>query len=327
MFFKRSLLIVLIIITPLHIVFADYIFSALPFEIKQKHIEEVDTQIQQRWAKLKANKASFARYQKKSDGIIREEFRKLHLMRQNLWYRNPEGSPHISQLDYMLDQRLLEKGLYRTVNNMAFSYNCVDSTYNASTILVNGFHFIALMEPLESTLLSFFKLLINHGASILVRLKPEEEFANAGTINYWKDNLIENQGIDLLNLDVSIPNWPAKPVQIPYFYTNAWKDDKGMNVQDLYQLVQQVRLAYLKSETKGPIAVHCASGVGRTGTFIAAFILADLLDRLKANEVSIEEVALRLSIQRPNMVGTEDQYILLYRFIDYYLEQKSKSTS
>lgn len=60
---------------------------------------------------------------------------------------------------------------------------------------------------------------------------------------------------------------------------------------------------------------------------VLSFILADLLDRLKANEVSIEEVALRLSIQRPNMVGTEDQYILLYRFIDYYLEQKSKSTS
>ena len=311
---------------PLNIVFGAHTFPTLPLEFREKHLSEVEFQFQDRWNKVKKSKASFVPYQKKSDEAIREEFRKLHLFRQNLWYRNPQGSPYVCQEDYRVDQRLLEKGLYRTINNIAFSYNCTDGSYNASTVLIYGHHFMPLMEPLESTVISFFKLLINHGASILVRLKPEEEFENAGTINYWKGRLTESKDSVLLNLDVSLPKWPVNPVPIPYFYTNAWKDDKGLEIQELYQLVQKVRRAYQKSEHKGPIACHCASEVGRTGTFIAAFVLADLLDHSKVDEVSIEEIVLKLSIQRPNMVGTEDQYVLLYRFLEYYLDQKANST-
>lgn len=312
------------ITAPLNLVLGADIFPALPLEFRKKHLSEVEAQFQIRWTKVKKNKASFAPYQKKSEEAIREEFRKLQAFRRNLWYRNPEGSPHICQEDYMVDQRLLEKGLYRNLNNVAFSYSSTDGSYNASTILIHGHHFIAMMEPLESSLLSFCKLLINHGASILVRLKPEEEYANAGTISYWKGRLTENQGTTFLSLDVSLPDWPVTPVKVPYFYTNEWVNDEGLEIQKFYQLVQKVRLAYQKSEHKGPIACHCAAGVGRTGTFIAAYVLADLLDRLPPHEVSIEEIFLRLSIQRPNMVGTEDQYVMLHRFVEYYLDQKAK---
>ncbi len=318
----RYWIIILMIISPLNTISGARTFSALPLEFREQHLFEVEAQFQDRWNKVK-KKISFIPYKKKSEESIREEFRKLHLFRQNLWYRNPEGSPHICQKDYMVDQRLLEKGLYRTIENIAFSYNCTDGSYNASTILIHGHHFIALMEPLELMRMSFFKLLINHGASILVRLKPEEEFTNAGTINYWKGRLIENQESVFLSLDVSLPGWPVNPVEIPYFYTNAWADDRGVEVKELYQLVQNVRLSYQKSKYKGPIACHCAGGVGRTGTFIAAFVLADLLDQSKAHEISVEEIVLRLSLQRPNMVS-EDQYVLLYQFVEYYLNQKNK---
>lgn len=39
MFFKKILLVILIVFAPLHIIFANYIFTALPIEIKQKHIK------------------------------------------------------------------------------------------------------------------------------------------------------------------------------------------------------------------------------------------------------------------------------------------------
>jgi len=299
------------------------IFPILPLELRQKRVLEIQGQIDKRWANLKKIKGSFAPYQKKSEEEIRKEFSQIQQLRQNLWYRNPQGSPHVCQEDYMIDQTLLEKGYYRTINNIAFAYNCTDATYNASTILINNHHFIALMEPLEDFVSLFFKLLINHEVSILVRLKPEEEYTDKGTINYWKDKITKGQGGDLISLDVSKESWPVKPVQIPYFYTNSWQDDQGMMVEELYDLVQKVRRTYKETKVKGPIACHCASGVGRTGTFIAAYVLADLLDQSENEQVSIEEIVLMLSIQRPNLMGTAEQYLLLYQFVTHYLQQQN----
>jgi protein tyrosine phosphatase len=298
-------------------------FPILPLEFRQKRVLEIQDQIEKRWAKLKKTKESFVPYQKKSEAEIRKEFSQLQQLRQNLWYRNPQGSPHVCQEDYMIDQTLLEKGYYRTINNIAFAYNCTDATYNASTILLNNHHFIALMEPLKEFLPLFFKLLINHEVSILVRLKPEEEYTDKGTINYWKDKLIQGQRDDLISLNISKENWPVAPVQIPYFYTNSWQDDQGMKVEELYDLVQKVRRTYKEAKLAGPIACHCASGVGRTGAFIAAYVLADLLDQSENEQVSIEEIVLKLSLQRPNLMGTAEQYLLLYRFVTYYLQQQN----
>lgn len=303
--------------------FSSYTFPILPLEFRQKRVLEIQDQIERRWAKLRKIKRSFALYQKKSEEEIREEFSQIQQVRQNLWYRNPQDSPHVCQEDYMIDQTLLEKGYYRTINNIAFAYNCTDATYNASTVLLNNHHFIALMEPLAELVPLFFKLLINHQASILVRLKPEEEYVDKGTINYWQGKLTKKKDFDLINLDVSMENWAVKPVQIPYFYTNSWQDDQGTKVEELYDLVQKVRRTYKEVKVKGPIACHCASGVGRTGAFIAAYVLADLLDQSEDKQISIEEIVLKLSLQRPNLMGTAEQYLLLYRFVTYYLHQQN----
>ncbi len=302
---------------------AAHTFPILPLEFRQQRVLEIQNQFEKRWAKLKGIKASFAPYQQKSDKEIREEFQKIQQLRHSLWYRNPEGSPHVCQEDYMIDQTLLEKGYYRTINNIAFTYNCTDATYNASTILLNDHHFIALMEPLEDLIPLFFKLLINHDVSILVRLKPEEEYVDKGTINYWQGRITKGQESDLISLDVSKEHWAVKPISIPYFYTNSWQDDQGMKIEELYDLVQKVRLAYKSTGVTGPIACHCASGVGRTGTFIAAYVLADLLDKLPKEKISIEEIVLKLSLQRPNLMGTAEQYLLLYKFVTYYHQQQN----
>jgi len=86
------------------------IFPILPLELRQKRVLEIQGQIDKRWANLKKIKGSFAPYQKKSEEEIRKEFSQIQQLRQNLWYRNPQGSPHVCQEDYMIDQTLLEKG-------------------------------------------------------------------------------------------------------------------------------------------------------------------------------------------------------------------------
>lgn len=297
------------------------IFPVLPSEIREKHKREVQEAIKLRWEKILQQKFTFVPYKKKSDLEIFEEFSNLQSFRQRLWYKNPEGSPHICQEDYMAAQDLLEKGFYRYPTNIAFSYNRTDSSYNASTVLFGDYHFIAMQEPNEKILNLFFKFLINHQVNILVRLKKETEFSDENSIKYWNNRLEKNQQLTFLNIMPTDEN--SEPVHISYCYTDEWTDEKGLDTKELYRLVQEVRTIYHASIKKYPIACHCASGVGRTGAFIAAFILAEILDKsIDNNSLSIEEIVLKLSIQRPNLVGTKEQYLLLYRFVDYYLEKQ-----
>jgi protein tyrosine phosphatase len=290
------------------------VFPTLPLEIEEEHLAQVKQDIDKRWLVLKKSKHSFAKYSKnKSDSEIKEEFCKLHSLRQNLWYKNPASSPHISNKDYMVAQDLLAKGFYRRADNIAFAYNRTDSSYNASTILINGLHFIALQEPDKNTLNAFFKFLLNHRVSVLVRLKPKEEFINHSSIKYWEDRLIDNK--------LPISDYEALKPAIPYYFTDKWVDDKAISIEELYNLVQLVREVY--KDLQGPIACRCASGIGRTGTFIAAFLLTEMIDKMQASAISIEEIVLKLSLQRPNMVANAEQYIVLYRFVNYLFHCQS----
>ncbi len=186
-----------------------------------------------------------------------------------------------------------------------------DNTYNASTVLINGYHFVAMQEPNKTFMNLFFKFLIDHQINILVRVKPEQEFSNANSVKYWNGRLRKKSTGNYLNIMPTKGSKKPEPIYIPYFYTDEWVDDKAMDVHELYRLVQEVRRIYATSD-KGPIACHCASGVGRTGTFIAAFVLAEMIDQSKGKNIpSIEEVVLKLSIQRPNMVAMPEQYLLL----------------
>lgn len=307
-------LIALTMLMSLNFACGNEVYAPLSLDFREERLRGIEDQIDRRWKKLRMQKNGyFSTYKNRNNEEIIKEFNNLDNFRRHLWYRNPEQMPYTSNPDYKFHIPLnTSNQSHKKRPVLPFNYNCADDFYSASTILLFGHHFIALREPMNETLDTFFKVLINHEVGMLVRLKPEGEYKEKGSLNYWEDKMIE--GTNYLKI--------SQGTAIPYHYTNNWVDNKGIDLDELYELVQSVRTIYREAERDGPIACHCAAGVGRTGTFIAAYVLAEMLDFLHIKDISIESLVLKLSIQRPEMVYNEEQYLLLYRFADYYMDQK-----
>ena len=97
-----------------------------------------------------------------------------------------------------------------------------------------------------------------------------------------------------------------------------WRDNQGVDAEQLLKLVLQVRREL--TDSHGLLLVHCSAGVGRTGTFLASLAIVDAIDR--GELFSIEEIIYRLSLQRVYSVGKSSQYITLHRLAEAYLRKK-----
>lgn len=296
--------------------------SLSSFENSQNCVLDLEKEIEERWEKVKETKKIFSHYEKKSPQEIVKEFQALNKFRKQLWYINPEESEPIASPDYL---KATIPNNIGTIRHAPFDYNSLDKSYNASAIYINGHHFIALREPTAITLNAFFNLLLNQRVSILVRLNQAKEYFQRHKFLYWGKYVVYESNHAFIQPKVIEEDGVTIGLPIPYFYTNEWQDHKGVPVHELYQLVQKVRETYGKIQNPGPIACHCKAGVGRTGTFIAAYVLAHMFDILDPSEISIEAIVLKLSIQRPAMAATKEQYSSLYEFCDYYLAKKKET--
>lgn len=282
-----------------------FLFPYTLFSVES--FSSIKVQIDNRWQIFQANRNFILFEPGRSDREIANEFEKVRRLRTAEWRK-----PH-----YQFAHHLFTSDLIRSPGNCAFAYNNTVAFYNASTMCLNGRGYIACEGPRSKDLTNFFSLLTSQNVTHLVRLTDSHE----GTIEkchpYWKGISETNpEGQTYLKIPTEING-----VHFVRSYDMAyWKDNEGIDPNRLLEMVLQVRQDLVSSN--GLLLAHCSAGVGRTGTFLASLAIVEAMD--KDEPFSIEEIVLRLSLQRVNSVGKCCQYTTLYRLAEAYAASFNK---
>lgn len=182
--------------------------------------------------------------------------------------------------------------------------------------------YIATQGPKTNTLFDFWKMVWQEKAGKIVMLTNLIENEKPKCEKYWPD---EGQVKEFGSFKVSmtsekehsfffercmkLTNKKTKePRHILQFHFTTWPDHGTPDPVQLMLFHRQVKDA--KTDLNGPPIVHCAAGIGRTGTFIALDTLHDYGD--KTGRIDVFEYVMKMRKDRMNMIQTLDQYVVLH---------------
>mmetsp|Transcript_30370 Transcript_30370/g.42639 ORF Transcript_30370/g.42639 Transcript_30370/m.42639 type:complete len:418 (+) Transcript_30370:155-1408(+) len=187
-----------------------------------------------------------------------------------------------------------------------------------------------LNNQLQNTLPSFWRMVWEIGASVIVMLTKEIENGKSKCDRYWPEDdcpltvghlkitlVNSKQGTDLIERTLEILNLNDDATRTVYqFQYIAWPDHglpTGTHAfLDLAHKVDTV------NPNDDPIVVHCSAGIGRSGTFCAVHMIVEKLRlELKLHPetkptFNLVKTVIKMREQRPGMVQTKDQYMFCY---------------
>lgn len=166
---------------------------------------------------------------------------------------------------------------------------------NASDLELEGQKYIASQAPLTTTLSDFWKMIIHTKSTTIVALNMPEEDKDEPEprpVEYWKQNCLQGlvaidnwtivcvgqevvakeEGTDfaIIKRTFELKNSQSHVVrQIIQFHFQNWPDFEGVPNERLFKkLLELVEASHTAKDI--PLTVHCAAGMGRAGSFIAA---------------------------------------------------------
>uniref|UniRef100_A0A0R3S456 Protein-tyrosine phosphatase n=1 Tax=Elaeophora elaphi TaxID=1147741 RepID=A0A0R3S456_9BILA len=194
-------------------------------------------------------------------------------------------------------------------------------------------HFICTQRPMQSTIESFYKMLLQEEAQCVVMLCSFTENTEKNCPPYFpqafnqqpmtfgsitikciiSDSVKEEPDITITTLAITEV---GKKQHVVKHYN--WKNWPEVGFPDLSPTVFNLICAIRNS--KKPIVVHCSDGVGRSGVFVTIEYVLQKLVRGE-NCADVIEVIKAIRNQRAMAISTPCQYIVLNRLLLQFLQQ------
>lgn len=228
-----------------------------------------------------------------------------------------------------------------------FDHNLIQSVsnyINASPMQFGNHRYIAAQGPRANTLAEFWEMVWSEDVSVIVSVTNEDEkgtkLASMKFDRFWPqvEAIYGHITVKLLD-DAPLKEWhdgrkerlrkrrfaithQDETKSVTHLHMENWFDGEAVHPESLYTLADHVDA--VKSD--GAITVHCAAGVGRTGTFIAFHSLYhDLLQTLQSTHFIGLDVVKRIKEMRKlrwgAMVGEAHQFNLILKALELALEK------
>ena len=207
----------------------------------------------------------------------------------------------------------------------------VDGSDYINASLINSYAyknvFIATQAPLDSTISDFWRMVFERNVHIIIMLCHLREHKHDVCAKYWPDQgevldlehvTIRNEGEDqseelkIIERDLNVDYKKIKSSRtIKHYHFMGWYDNRFP--EDLNGLIELLDIANEcnTEDKRAPILVHCSTGVGRTGVFLALY---NSIEQATFEEcVNPFYVIKKLRLQRIHTIPLQQQYEFTYQ--------------
>lgn len=194
--------------------------------------------------------------------------------------------------------------------------------------------YIATQGPLPHTLLDFLRMLWEYNIEVVVMACREFEMGKKKCERYWPKKQDEPFVCEpftiYCDLEENKGDYVTRTLRVKYrnccrtlkqlHYVN-WPDH-GVpdSIPPILDLLQEMRCYQEHDDT--PICIHCSAGCGRTGALCVIDYTWNLLKKLMiTSDFNIYDLVQNMRTQRPSVVQTKEQYVLVFRTIKLLFER------
>ena len=185
------------------------------------------------------------------------------------------------------------------------------------------YSYIAATSPFDGeTVLDFWRMIHQFGIKTIVMITNVVEDNIVKCTQYWPNGGMVTWGdfqLELIDIDlyadfvirtISVTRLETgETITTTQFEYTSWPDH-GVPDDPIALLEMRYKARQHHGEDASPVVVHCGTGVGRTGTYIAVDSLIE--QYFKEGRVSVFGFVRRLRTQRSFMVRTPGQYVFIY---------------
>ncbi len=186
--------------------------------------------------------------------------------------------------------------------------------FNGALFSAGNKNYILMQGPKESTVDLTKMVMTQNKVKQIVCLTPVWEDGKIKCEHYWFNWKTEEKEGFFIRKPRKSEGWAPDEM----FHCEVWPDQGVLaGIEPFMKLIQEQRTRY----QEGAIAIHCSAGVGRTGVFMVATLMMDLVEQ-GARTLNPVQLMAQIREVRPAMVQTKEQLKFCFKVANYLLQNR-----